>query len=75
MLVAGSQSILPSFPPAFRQRFETIFADRSIGVVLGSRVVEVGRDALRLEDGRQVEADEVLWTTQAAAPRWLKGTG
>ncbi len=44
-------------------------------MVLGSRVAEVGHGSLRLEDGRQVEADEILWTTQAAAPRWLRDTG
>ena len=75
VLVAGSQSILPKFPPAFRQRFERLFAHRNIDVVLGSRVAEVGHGSLRLEDGRQVEADEILWTTQAAAPRWLRDTG
>jgi len=39
------------------------------------RVAEVRPGSLRLEGGESVAADEILWTTEAAAAPWLAETG
>ena len=75
VLVSDVPDILPSFPASFRARFHAILRDRNIAVVTGAPVgrVEAGRLML---DGRPAgEADEILWTTQAAPARWLATTG
>jgi selenide, water dikinase len=75
VLVSDVPMILPGFPAAFRARFHAILAARGILVFTGAPVsaVEVGR--LVLQGGPPVEADEILWTTQASPPRWLAEAG
>ena len=77
-LVSGSATILPDFPPAFRDRFSAVFAARGIAVHAGARVTEVREDAVAVRDAagqRDIAADEVLWTTEASAASWLADTG
>ncbi|NJM34293.1 MAG: FAD-dependent oxidoreductase, partial [Rhodomicrobium sp.] len=74
-LVSGSETILPSFPASFRRRFETILARRGIETVAGRHVERVQAGLLHLAGGETVAADEILWTTQARPPDWLKSTG
>ena len=71
---AGAE-ILPRFPPAFRAAFREILNARDIAVIAGATVTQVESRRLVLEDGRSVEADEFLWTTQAEPPPWLAQTG
>jgi selenide,water dikinase len=75
VLVSGSQTILPGFPGAFRRRFETILARRGIEILAGRHVERVEAGLLHLAGGETVAADEILWTTQARPPDWLKSTG
>ena len=74
-LVAGSGEILPQFPPAFRTRFHAIMAAPGIEVRTGVRAAGVEPGCLVLADGSRLEADEILWTTEAAPASWLVGTG
>jgi selenide, water dikinase len=74
-LVSGSDEILPDFPKAFRRRFERIFAERGIAVVTGARVTRVEAAVLHCERYGRLPADEILWTTRAAAAPWLAETG
>jgi selenide,water dikinase len=74
-LVSGSDEILPAFPRAVRRRFERIFAERGIAVVTGARVTRVEAGVLHCENHGPIPADEILWTTQAAAAPWLAETG
>lgn len=73
-LIAGTEGILTSFPEAFRTRFQAVFAQRDISIV-ASPVTSVEAGRLLFADHPPTEADEILWTTQAAAPRWLQQTG
>ena len=75
VLVSDVPEILPSFPAAFRKRFEAIFTDRGIAVVSGAPVVAVEVGRLVLDGHAPVEVDEILWTTQAAPARWLAKAG
>jgi selenide,water dikinase len=71
VLVSDVPEILPSFPAAVRSRFQAIFAARGIAVVTGAPVTGVEAGRLLLAGHAPVEADEILWTTQASPARWL----
>jgi selenide,water dikinase len=75
VLVSDTSDILPDFPVAFRSRFHAIFVARGIEVVTGASVTRVDARRLQLDGEVTVEADEVLWTTQAAPARWLAQVG
>jgi selenide, water dikinase len=74
-LISGAGDILPTFPSAFRERFRTTLTGRNIRVITGAPVTRVEAGRLILEGHEPVDADEILWTTQAAPARWLAGTG
>ena len=74
-LVSASNEILPSFPAAFRARFHAILIERGIAVHTGVRVAAVERGVVTLADGVRLDADEILWTTEAAPASWLGETG
>lgn len=75
VLISDMADILPTFPAAFRTRFQRILAARGITVIAGAPVVGVEAGRLQLRDHPPVEADEILWTTQAAPAAWLAETG
>jgi len=74
-LISGSDDILPTFPTAFRERFRRILRERGIRMVTGAPVTRVETGRLILQGHAPIDADEILWTTQAAPARWLAGTG
>ncbi len=74
-IISDQPDILPGFPAGFRKRFRAVFAARGIAIVTGTRVTRVERGRLLLDHQHPIEADEILWTTQAAAPPWLAQTG
>jgi selenide, water dikinase len=75
VLVSDVGDILPGFPAAFRSRFRSILAARNIEVVAGAAVTRVEAGRLVLDGHAPIEADEILWTTQAAPARWLAQAG
>ena len=75
VLVSDAAEILPSFPAAFRRRFEAVLAGRGIAIARGAAVIGVEAGRLVLDGRLPIEADEILWTTQAAPARWLAKAG
>ncbi len=75
VLVSDTPDILPTFPPAFRARVSKILAARGIEIISSAGVTCVEKGRLVLENHAPVEADEILWTTQAAPSSWLAKTG
>jgi selenide, water dikinase len=75
VLVSDVADILPGFPAAFRARFHAILAARGIVVVTGAPVTAVEAGRLVVDGHAPIEADEILWTTQAAPARWLAQVG
>jgi len=75
VLVSDTPEILPSFPASFRARFHAILAARGILVVVGASVSHVEAGRLTIDGYSPIEADEILWTTQAAPARWLAKSG
>jgi selenide,water dikinase len=74
-LFAEGPHVLPTHNHLTRSRFERILDSRGVVLHVDSRVTEVDAGRLRTADGAWHDADEVLWATQAAAPRWLKSSG
>jgi selenide,water dikinase len=74
-LVTAEADILATFPPAFRAAFRNILAARGIAVITGAAVTQVEARRLVLDSGRTIDADEILWTTQAKPAVWLAETG
>jgi selenide,water dikinase len=75
VLVTDAADILPSFPDAFRAAFRQILAGHGIAVAAGAAVMRVEPGRLIVHDNEAIEADEVLWTTQAKPAAWLAHTG
>jgi selenide,water dikinase len=75
VLVTDAADILPTFPRAFRAAFREILAARGITVIAGAAVTRVESGRLILDGKAPIEADEVLWTTQARPAAWLAKTG
>ncbi len=71
VLVSATSDILPAFPPAFRARFRALLAERGINLVTGMRVACVEPGRLVFDGGNAIDADEILWATQAAPPDCL----
>ena len=74
VLITHTPDILPTFPPAIRMRFRVIFYTRHISIVTGAAVTQIEAGRLLFDGAPPVEADEVLWTTQAAPASWLAET-
>src|SRR5713226_9044113 len=74
-LVTDAPDILPTFPRKFRDSFHHILAERGITVVAGAAVTRVEAGRLVLDGQGPIDADEILWTTQARPAEWLGNTG
>jgi len=74
-LVTRGAHILPTHNSGARRRFAALLAARGIALRAGQAVTEVRADALRLADGTLLEADAVMWETDAAAPAWPRAAG
>ncbi len=74
-LVTQSGEIMPTHNAGVRRRFTQVLAARGVAVHGGMEVTEVRPGALHASGGQVVEADEIIWVTQAGGSAWLKGTG
>jgi selenide,water dikinase len=70
-LVTAGADILTSHGPRIRRRLGRLLADRGISVRTNARVTGYIDQRLKTAAGLEIEADEVLWTTNAAAPQWI----
>lgn len=74
-LFADSTDILPTYNSSVRRIFGRVLRERRITVHAGQAVTEVAHARLRTADGVWHEANEVLWSTEAAATPWLAVSG
>jgi len=70
-----SDGLLPTHNPGAQARFTQVLAERGVQVHLHTPVAEVQAGRLRSKQGEWLEADEVLWVTQAGGGAWLQDTG
>jgi selenide,water dikinase len=75
VVVCASAEILPNFPERFRRKFRRILESRGIEIVENARVTGVAPGEVHVQGLPTLPADEVLWVTEAAAPKWLRATG
>ena len=74
-LFGASESILPTHNRGMRQRLARVLRDRGVAVHLGQAITAVEPGRVTRADGTTVALDEVLWVTQAGAPRWPAASG
>jgi selenide, water dikinase len=74
-LVTQSADILPTHNAGVRRRFRAVLAGRGVQVHTGTEVCEVQADRLRAASGLVIDADEIIWVTQAGGAPWLAATG
>lgn len=70
-----SGGLLPTHNAGVQTRFTQVLAKRGVQVHLHTPVAEVQAGRLRSKQGEWLEADEVLWVTQAGGGTWLQDTG
>jgi selenide,water dikinase len=69
-LVCAGVGPLPDLPDKIGRRFLRELHRRGIALHTGFRVAAVDAAGLEAEDGRRLDAQEMLWATQAGAPSW-----
>jgi selenide,water dikinase len=71
----ASEELLPTHNARVQKRFSQVLQARGVQVHHHSKVTAVGPGKLQTSDGAWVQADEVLWVTQAGGAAWLQSTG
>ena len=74
-LVSGATEVMPAYNPSTRRKFARILAERGVQTHAGRTVVEVRAGQLVFNDGALLDADEILWVTEAGAQTWLGDVG
>ena len=74
-LFSADADILPTYNAAVRRAFERVLSARGVTIHRAAEVVEVAAGRLRARDGETLDADEILWVTQAGGAPWLRDTG
>jgi len=69
-VLGADRSILPTHNRGMRRRLERVIRDRGVHLHLGQAVTAVHPHGVTRADGETVVLDEILWVTQAGAPRW-----
>ena len=75
VLVSSGPTILPTHNAGVRRRFERALIQRAVELHLNAKVAHVESGRLLCGNGLVVEANEIMWVTQAGGAPWLQGTG
>jgi selenide,water dikinase len=74
-LLTATDNILPTHNARVRRKFASVLAERGVQLHLNAEVTRVEPGRLVCASGLAVEADEIMWVTQAGGAPWLQGTG
>ncbi len=74
-LVGADASVLATHNAGVRKRFATVLAQRGVVEHLGTAVTQVSPGQLHCANGLVLDADEIMWVTQAGGAPWLQSTG
>lgn len=74
-LIAGNSPVLSTHNNAIQRRFVRVLAERKIKVYVGNKAKQVNENKIELDDGKNVNADAIIWATHASAPAWYKESG
>ena len=74
-LFSAEPAILPTHNARVRESFERVLGERGVVVHRGAKVNQVARGRLVTHTGETLDADEIVWVTQAGGAAWLRDTG
>ena len=74
-LFSADPQILTTHNARVRQAFEQVLAERGVVVHRSAEVTQVAERQLKTRNGEVLEADEIVWVTQAGGAAWLRDTG
>lgn len=74
-LFTAGDRILPTHNAVVRWYFERVLRRRGVTLHRGAEVNAVAAGQLRTAAGQTLQADEVVWVTQAGGAGWLRDTG
>ena len=74
-LFSADPKILATHNARVRQAFERVLAERGVVVHRSAEVTQVSEQQLQTRNGEVLEADEIVWVTQAGGAAWLRDTG
>lgn len=71
-LIEAADRLLPALPPRMSRAAEGMLASLNVCVHVSAKVAEVLPDGVRLEDGRVIPAELIVWAAGVKAPDFLK---
>lgn len=74
-LFTSSAQILPTHAVRVREHFMRLLAERGVVLHLGVEVSRVRGGHIEIRNGERIDADEIVWVTQAGGAPWLRDTG
>jgi selenide,water dikinase len=74
-LFSADAQILTTHNLRVRRAFERVLVERGVTIHRGAEVSRVEAGRLHTRTGQVLQADEVVWVTQAGGAAWLAGTG
>ena len=74
-LLTAGPVILPTHNDRVRHKFEQVLHQRAVQVHTEAQVTQVAPGLLHCANGFTVQADEIMWVTQAGGASWLQATG
>ncbi|MCF8152403.1 MAG: FAD-dependent oxidoreductase, partial [Sulfuritalea sp.] len=74
-LFSATADILPTHNARVRRAYESILEARGVSVHCSAEVSRVDAGRLQTVSGEVLQADEVVWVTQAGGAAWLADTG
>jgi selenide,water dikinase len=74
-LYSAEARILPTHNASARGAFESVLAQRGVKLHLDAEVSRIEAGRLQTRHGEVLDADEIVWVTQAGGAPWLAGTG
>ena len=74
-VIEAADRVLPALPPRLSMATLKLLAKLGVQVHTSARVAEVLREGVRLEDGRVLPAELVVWAAGVKAPDVLAGLG
>ncbi|MDZ7825284.1 MAG: selenide, water dikinase SelD [Gammaproteobacteria bacterium] len=74
-LFTADDRVLPTHPPRVRRAFERKLVARGVHLHKSAPVEQVDAGSVRTVSGERLEAEEIVWVTQAGGAAWLEDTG
>lgn len=74
-LFTRDTEVMRTHNPWVRKHFTRVLAQRGVHLHTGADVARVEAGSLTTSAGHTLQADEIVWVTQAGGPQWLSTSG